>query len=202
MENEAKEEVLEPEQSVSTSKKEKVFKSIKITWKVLEKIIIIAIVFVSLIIVTQRLTNNEKSFLGYRIFRVQTGSMIPVYEVGDVILVKEKAVDKIAVGDDVTYWGTSGTMKGKLVTHRVIGTEEIDGEKAFHTQGVANNTEDPIVYGNQINGVVQGKLYVLTGITHALANQYVFYFCGIIPLTVFVFCAFVRSNNRKFEQYK
>ena len=202
MENEANEEVLEPEQSASPQKKHTVFKTVKTVWKIIEKIIIIAVIFICAIIITQKLTDNEKSFFGYRIFRVQTGSMIPVYEVGDVIIVKEKALEKIAVGDDVTYWGTTGTMKGKLVTHRVIATEEIDGQKVLHTQGVANNTEDPIVYGNQINGVVQGKLYLLTAITHALANQYVFYFCGIIPLTIFVFFAFVRTNTKKFEEYK
>jgi len=202
MENKSNEENLEPEQSTNPIKKDKIFKGIKITWKILEKVITIIIIFICAVILTQKLSNNDKAFLGYRIFRVQTGSMIPVYNVGDVIIVREKAVDKISIGDDVTYWGTSGTMKGKLVTHRVIDTEEIEGEKVFHTQGVANNTEDPIVYPNQINGVVQGKLYSLTAITHALANKYVFYFCGIIPLTILVFCAFVRSNNKKFEQYK
>lgn len=202
MENKANDEKLEPEQSTNTNKKVSKIKGIKIAWKVIEKIIMIVIIFISIIIVTQRLTNNEKSFLGYRIFRVETGSMIPKYQIGDVILVKETEIDKIVEGDDVTYWGTTGTMKGKLVTHQVIKIEEIDGQKAFHTQGIANNTEDPIVYGNQINGVVQGKLYIMTGITRALANKYIFYFCGIIPLTIFVFLAFVRSNNRKFEEYK
>lgn len=202
MENKANEEKLEPEQSVNQNKKVSGKKGIKIAWKIIEKIIMIVIIFISLIIVTQRLTNNEKSFLGYRIFRVETGSMIPKYQIGDVIIVKEKEIGKIAVGDDVTYWGTTGTMKGKLVTHQVVDIEEIEGQTAFHTKGIANNTEDPIVYANQINGVVQGKLYVMTGITRALANQYVFYFCGIIPLTIFVFLAFVRSNNKKFEEYK
>jgi len=177
-------------------------KYIKFTWKVIEKIIIIAIVLISIIIVTQRLSNNEKAFLGYRIFRVQTGSMTPKYLVGDVILVKEKDTNKITVGEDVTYWGTTGTMKGKLVTHRVIEIEEIEGKKAFHTKGIANTKEDPLVYGEQINGVVLGKLFVMSLITKALANQYIFYFCGILPLTVFVFCAFVRSNNRKMDKYK
>lgn len=174
-------------------------KVLKIAWKVIEKLIMIAIIFVSLIIVTQKVTDNDKSFLGYRIFRVQTGSMVPVYNVGDVIFVKEKDLNKIKVGEDVTYWGTTGVMKGKLVTHRVIGIEESDGQKAFRTQGVANTAEDPIVYANQINGVVKGKSYILTGITHALTNQYVFYFCAIIPLTIIVFFTFVRGNVRKLE---
>lgn len=177
-------------------------KGIKIVWKFIEKFFMLLIIFVSIIILTQRLTNNEKGFLGLRIFRVQTGSMVPKYQIGDVILVKEKDINKIDIGDDVTYWGTTGTMKGKLVTHQVINIEEIDGQKVFHTKGIANNTEDPLVYGNQINGVVQGKLYVMTLITIALSNKYIFYFCGILPLTLFIFCAFIRSNNKKFEQYK
>jgi len=172
----------------------KVLKGIKTTWKILEKIIMIAIIFVCIIIGIQKVTNNEKSFLGYRIFRVQTGSMMPKYKVGDVILVKEKNIDTIEKGDDVTYWGKTGTMKGKLVTHQVIDIEEIDGQKVFHTKGLANTAKDPMVYGNQINGVVQGKMHILTLITLALANKYVFYFCGIIPLTMFVFFAFVRTN--------
>lgn len=201
MKNNAKEEMQEPKQSFKT-KKSKICECLKLTWRIIEKIIIIAIIIISAIILTQRLTNNEKAFLGYRIFRVQTGSMIPKYQVGDVIIVKEKSINNIKIGDDVTYWGTTGTMKGKLVTHRVVNIEEKDGQKIFYTKGIANNTIDPAVYSNQINGVVQGRLYVMTLITRALSNQYIFYFCGILPLTVFVFCAFVKSNNRKFEQYK
>ena len=107
----ANEETIEQEQT-TTKKKVKVSTVIKITWKILEKIIMIAIIFISAVIVTQNVTDNEKSFLGFRIFRVQTGSMIPVYNVGDVILVKETNLNKISVGDDVTYWGTSGVMNG------------------------------------------------------------------------------------------
>lgn len=193
---------MENKGQVAKPKKSNVSKCIKIIWKLIEKVLMLLIIFISIIILTQRLTNNEKSFLGLRIFRVQTGSMVPKYQIGDVILVKEKDINKIKIGEDVTYWGTTGTMKGKLVTHQVINIEEIDSQKVFHTQGIANNTEDPIVYGNQINGVVQGKLYVMTLITIALSNKYIFYFCGILPLTLFIFLAFIRSNNRKFQQYK
>ena len=100
--------------------------------------------------------------------------------------VKTKDIDKIKVGDDVTYKGESGSVKGLLVTHRVIDIEEVEGKKAFHTKGIANNLEDPIVYGNQINGVVQTKLYILSLICLLLNNKYVFYFCGVLPLTIYV----------------
>lgn len=172
----------------------------KIIWKVLWKILIIIILFITAIILTQNLTQNEKAFLGLRLFRVQTGSMIPKYQVGDVILVKEKDIDKIAVGDDVTYWGTTGVMKGKLVTHQVVEIEIIEGQKVFHTKGIANNTEDPLVYGEQINGVVKSKLYIMTLICSLLNNKYMFYFCGILPLTIYIFFSFTKGKLKKLQQ--
>lgn len=185
MENK-REETNEESKTNVEKKKLNISKIFKVIWNILSKIITILILFVSIIIVVQKVTNNKESFFGYRIFRVQTGSMIPKYNIGDVILVKEKDIDKIRVGDDVTYKGESGSVKGLLVTHRVIDIEEVDGKKAFHTKGIANNLEDPIVYGNQINGVVQTKLYILSLICLLLNNKYVFYFCGVLPLTIYV----------------
>lgn len=155
-------------------------------WNIFVKILTLVIIFISIIIVVQKVTNNEESFLGFRIFRVQTGSMIPKYQIGDVILVKETEPDKIKIGDDVTYEGETGSMKGMLVTHRVIDIEEVDGKRVFHTQGIANNLEDPVVNEDQVNGVVQTKMYILSLICMLLNNKYVFYFCGILPLTIYV----------------
>lgn len=185
MENK-REETNEESKANVEKKKLNISKIFKVLWNILSKIITILILFVSIIIVVQKVTNNKESFFGYRIFRVQTGSMIPKYNIGDVILVKEKDIDKIKVGDDVTYKGESGSVKGLLVTHRVIDIEEVEEKKAFHTKGIANNLEDPIVYGNQINGVVQTKLYILSLICLLLNNKYVFYFCGVLPLTIYV----------------
>mgnify|MGYP004501975751 FL=1 len=168
-------------------------------WNIFMKIITIIIAFISIIIVVQKVTNNKQAFLGYRIFRVQTGSMIPKYEIGDVILVKEQAIDKIKVGDDVTYLGKDGVVKGILITHRVKNIEEIEGQKVFHTQGIANNLEDPVVYGDQINGVVQSKMYILTLICKMLNNKYIFYFCGILPLTIYVFFKVFKNSRDKYE---
>lgn len=177
-------------------------KIIKILWKIIEKILMIALIIISIIIITQRFSDNEKSFFGYRIFRVQTGSMIPKYQIGDVILVKEKDINQIAIGEDITYWGSTGAMRGKLVTHRVIDIEMYEGKKLFHTKGIANTAEDPVVYGSQINGVVQGKLYILTAICSLLNNGNVLYFFIILPLTIFIFFSVVKRNVKRLEEYK
>ena len=166
-------------------------------WNIVVKIITIAIIFISIIIVVQKVTNNQESFLGFRIFRVQTGSMIPKYQIGDVILVKEVDTDKIQIGDDVTYEGKTGAMNGMLLTHRVVDIEEVDGKRVFHTQGIANNLEDPVVSEEQINGVVQTKMYILSLICMLLNNKYIFYFCGILPLTIYVAFKIFRSKKVK-----
>ena len=195
MESDANEEV-EQEQTTEIKKKNPILKIIKLIWKIFEKILTIALIFMALIIVTQRVTKDEKSFLGFRLYRVETGSMIPKYEIGDAILVKEKEIDKIKKGDDVTYNGTAGSMKGKLVTHQVIDIEEKDGKKVFHTKGIANTQEDPVISGEQIKGVVLAEIGIITLICKALTNQYIFYFGAIIPLTIFIFFAFVKNNKR------
>ena len=201
-ENQGKNEEVEIEASNVQSKRQSYKrKSVaKKIWNIFMKIVTVIIAIISIIIVVQKVTNNKESFFGYRIFRVQTGSMIPKYQIGDVILVKAKDIDKIKVGDDVTYLGKEGVVKGILITHRVKSIEEIDGQKAFHTQGIANSLEDPIVYGDQINGVVQFKMFFLTLICRMLNNKYIFYFCGILPLTIYVFFRVFKNSRDKYEK--
>lgn len=187
----------EAKEKVPTKKKKTVRKKFKILWDIIVKLVTLLIVLISLIIIVQKVTNNKESFFGYRIFRVQTGSMIPKYQIGDVILVKKQDVDKIKVGDDVTYLGESSSVKGILITHRVIDIQEVDGKKEFHTQGIANNLEDPVVYGNQINGVVQFKMPILTLLCKLLNNKYIFYFGAVLPLTLYIFFRVLKANYDK-----
>lgn len=175
-------------------------KVIKKVWKAVETIIFIAIAFVSITIVTQRVSNNENAFLGFRIFKVETGSMIPKYQIGDVILIKETDINKIKVGDDVTYYGTSGSMKGKIVTHQVIEITEENGQKIFQTKGIANSSKDPEISGDQIDGVVLTKLPIIGWITSLLQNGYIFYFFGVVPLTVLIFFSVIKGNMKKFDK--
>ena len=62
--NEENEDKIEPEQTaVGQNKKSKVFNALKFSWKVLEKIIMVIIIFISLVIITQRVSDNEKAFI-------------------------------------------------------------------------------------------------------------------------------------------
>lgn len=78
------------------------------------------------------------SILGFKTLSVLSGSMRPILQPGDLIISKDVEPDQIKIGDIVTYRVNSDA----LVTHRVIGITEKNGELAFETKGDANNTED------------------------------------------------------------
>lgn len=167
---------------------------------VLEITIITLIVLICTVILTQRLSNNETSFLGFRLFKVETGSMIPKYNINDVLLVKETNPDEIKIGDDITYLKNEGQYGDVLITHQVIDIIEKNGVVEFYTKGIANNISDPVVFGSQIVGVVKFKSFILTFITNILSNIYSFYFVIIVPMVISLFFREIHSKDRK-ERY-
>lgn len=161
---------------------------------------IVIIVFIAVILI-QRFSNNNISLAGYRIFTVVTESMVPKYKVGDVILVKEEEKSNIQIGDDVTYMGKVGNYADKIVTHQVINIENgEDGLLKFHTKGIANEDEDPLVSEEQIYGVVQTKLQIVTFLNGIINNMYGMYFLIIIPLAIIMFTEFKAFKEEK-EDY-
>lgn len=140
-----------------------------------------------LFVMIQRITNNSDIF-GYRMFTVATGSMEPVYNVNDVILVKTVDVSTLKVGDDIAYLGNRAELNGIVITHRIIEIwTSDDGEVRYTTQGVNNDNPDPSVSGDQIYGKVVGKVYVVNAINHIVKNIYGFFFLIFCPLVLVIF---------------
>ena len=160
------------------------------------------IILIVAIILVQRFSNNNISVAGFRIFTVVTESMVPKYVVGDVLLVRQTEPTKIKVEDDVTYMGKIGAFADKIVTHQVIKIENgEDGKLKFHTKGIANDTEDPLVSEEQIYGVVQTKLEILTYLNGIINNMYGMYFLIVIPLAIIIFTEF-RSYRKESKDLK
>lgn len=99
-------------------------KILNIIWNILYTLMFIIVISLLIIVVVQRVTNNDITIGGIRMFSVETGSMVPVYNVGDVLISKEIAPEEIKIGDDIVYKGEEGTYNGKIITHRVISIEE------------------------------------------------------------------------------
>ena len=93
-------------------------------------------------------------------------------------------VFKIKVNDDVVYLGKKSDFAGKIVTHEVIKIDKIDGNTYFHTKGIANDVEDPLVSADQIMGRVSFKSHILSFISRVVNNIYGFYFVIFVPFAI------------------
>ena len=107
-------------------KKIKENKVLKFIGNVLYTIMFILVVLMLLVVVMQRVTNNNIAIGGIRMFSVATGSMIPVYEVGDILISKEIEPEKIilAVPFYTRVWTTNS--EGKIVSNNTVAMKNID----------------------------------------------------------------------------
>lgn len=159
----------------------KVFKIVKF----LLKFIVIAVLVIYVLFLAMQRFSNNSSIMGYRVFTIATGSMVPVYNIDDVILVKEIDFSELNVDDDITYLGEIGDFKDKIVTHRI---KEIDKDNGtLITQGVANDYQDPALNKNQVLGRVSRKLVIFSFLTGLTRNKVGFYFLIFVPLVLVIF---------------
>ena len=161
-------------------------KYFQIPYKIIKAIIFIVLLLYVVFTIIQRVSGNQSIF-GYRLFAVATGSMVPDYNINDVLAIKEVNHNEIKVGDDITYLGKKQDVSGKIVTHRIIDIEEKNGKKTYLTKGINNDLEDPTIGDNQIYGKVVGKVPVVTQINHIVKNQYGFFFLIFLPLVIVIF---------------
>lgn len=177
-------------------------KALKIIGNILYYLLVIFIVLILLVVILQRVTKNNASIGGIRIFNIVTESMVPEYKVGDILISKSTSLDKIKVGDDIVYLGDKDTFTGKVVTHRVIDIEKNeDGTYLFHTKGIANTAEDPVVSGSQVYGVIIYKTVILSFISKIINNLYGFYFLIFTPLTILIVVKIIKIyQERKYDE--
>ena len=127
--------------------------------------------------------------------------MIPVYNVGDVLIAKETESSSLKVGDDIVYKGEKGSFKDKVVTHRIISIEEKeDGNYKIITKGVANQEQDPEINQTQVYGKIVYKIKTLSFLDRMLKSMYTFYFVIFIPAGVIIYKIFKELTTREDEE--
>ncbi len=172
-------------------------KFIKFLLKFIKVVVWIFVLLVIFVILVQRIFNNRVSIGSYRMFTVVTGSMEPVYNVGDVVISKEVEPSTINKGDDVVYLGEKNDFKDKIVTHRVIKIENKDGEYYFTTKGVANDYSDPVISSSQLYGKVVYKPVVLSFLSSILNTRLGFYLLIFVPVAFLIFLEILDYIKRK-----
>lgn len=133
--------------------------TLKKIWGIVSTALVAVIVLCAVFLMGSRL-------MGYRVFNVISGSMEPMYSVGDLLYVKEVDPDSIKEGTPITF-----VLNEELVvaTHMVI---EVDAENQhFYTQGLANDTADaePVHFNNVI-GVPQFSIPLLGYVSDFIQN--------------------------------
>ena len=63
-------------------------KALKIIGNILYYLLVILVVMILAVVLLQRVTNNNISLAGIRVFNIVTESMVPKYQVGDILISK------------------------------------------------------------------------------------------------------------------
>lgn len=143
-------------------------KALKIIRNIVFYIVIAFFITISVMMLNFKRQGVQPSILGYKLFIVQTGSMQPRIDVGDLILVKEVAINDIEKDDVITF---RSDKSNNITTHRVKQVLNEDSIE-FVTKGDANNVEDPnSVKEEQIIGKVTKIIpHIGTGIEFIQKN--------------------------------
>ncbi len=176
---------------------------LKLINNIIYVILFLIVASVLFVVILQRASNNAIALGGVRVFNIISESMIPKYNIGDVLVVKSIEPQNIKVGDDIAYIGQESTFNQKIVTHQVIKIDYENGEYIFHTKGIANILEDPLVHQNQVFGKVVYKIWILSFISKILSNVYVVFFGIFVPIVVLIFWTILKLKGLvEVEEYE
>lgn len=117
----------------------------------LVRFVIVAMILTFLFIIYQSVKHPEQppSLLGYKYFTVLSNSMVPYFETGDMVIIKEVTQSDVNENDVITF----KEENGKFITHRVIEIKNHDGIVQFVTKGDNNNVKDEdMVTGQNLVG--------------------------------------------------
>ncbi len=130
---------------------------------IISTVLLIVLIIIVIAVFLTRASGGVPELFGYQVYRISSGSMSPVLEVGDVILSHKVDADEIKVGDIITYLGDEGNYDGMLITHSVItAPHSSGGDTVLSTQGVAEGAiPDPEISFSQVKGKYITKLSFL-----------------------------------------
>lgn len=169
-------------------------------------LIFVALVLYLCYFIIQAAQNQSPDVFGYRMLRVMSDSMEPVFGSGDCIIVKEASPEEIAVGDIITFSSADPTLQGGFNTHRIVDivSDRNTGETIYYTKGDNNNWEDDYttcyedIVGKYIKKLPFGKRF--SSFLEKLSDRNYYFIIVIIPILLcFLSCIIqlVRDVKRK-----
>ena len=144
--------------------------------------------------------NGVPSILGIRMFSIQTESMYPTLNPGDLIFDKAvKDPSTLERGDIITYW-TVINGERVLNTHRIHEIYDGGGYLIFGTKGDNNTIADPLtVHESEVVGIYAAKVGGLGKVFDYLQTSTGFLIVVVVPVFVFFLYYLVQFFRVLFE---
>lgn len=143
--------------------------------------------------------NGVPSIFGLRLMSIQTPSMKPTINDGDLIISTKVDVEDLRPNDIITYW-TVINGERVLNTHRIINIYDGDGFLIFETKGDANPSSDPLtVHQKEIVGVYRFRIPGVGKVFDYLKTGTGFFIVVVIPVFIFFIFHLVQFFRALFE---
>lgn len=182
-----------------SAKKKKVNKVVNV---VINVILIIAIVFAVICTYISFVTtsgNGVPSIFGLRLLSIQTPSMKPTINDGDLAVSTAVDTAELRKGDIITYW-TVINGERVLNTHRIFNIYDGGGFLIFETKGDANTTADILtVHEKEVVGKYQWKIPGVGKVFDYLQTGTGFFVVVVIPVFIFFIFHLVQFFRALFE---
>lgn len=125
----------------------------KLVWKVISNIISFVLftimVCLAFVVISSKASGGDPTVMGYQFKTVLSGSMEPTFLTGSIIAIEPtKDGSKYKKGDVITF----KEKDNKLVTHRIIDVQNVNGQVSYQTKGDNNNGPDlqPVLAENVV----------------------------------------------------
>lgn len=151
-------------------------------------LIFAAVVLYLCYFIIQAAQNQSPDVFGYRMLRVMTDSMEPVFGSGDCIIVKEVEEGELITGDIITFVSSDPMLNGGFNTHRIIdiAKDHVSGETVYYTKGDNNNWQDDYTVSfEDIIGKYQKKLpygKTFSAFLEKLSDRNYYFLLVIVPI--------------------
>ena len=162
-------------------------KALSIIVNIIAWIILLFALLVTIIVFSSSRNGDTADVFGYIPLTVESDSMKPTFEKGDLIIIKE--VDDLydlKEDDVITYWTI---IDGKRVknTHRIVSINEFESSRSFVMKGDNNeiNDEDPVLPADIIGRWNDTKIGGGGKVMDFLRTKKGFFICIVIPMILF-----------------
>lgn len=163
-------------------------KVVNIAVSILTALLLLMTLIVLIIGINANRQNKIPKIFGYTYSTVSTGSMVPMIEVGDIIITNDVDFEKIEVLDVIVFYSES---EQKYIVHRV---EAINEDGSLVTKGIANPTiDDEFVFSENYVGRVK---WIIPKIGKTVLNARNFLFLIIILIFIFIIISEIRNIIR------